>query len=505
MVLIGAFSVDAIDLSPTKIVLAVTAFLPFWAIVRIFYALFISPHKDIPGPLLARFTRLWELRQMIRGDSHETIVNLHKQHGPIIRLAPNRYSLNTLEAQKKIYAHGGDFNKTNYYNAAEDPSRPNMFSLTDETVHADRRKKLSNLYSMSSLVSYEDAVDRMNAVCIRKLNEMAERKKKVLIPEFMQCYAFDVIGEITLDKNFGMMENEGDVDGLMKLVHFLIRYQGVVGIMPEFHLPIYKLGRLMGSKGVNIMETIAKSQIDKHRGNIIEKENARSDPFVTKLLKLESAGKVKYEHMLDSMGSNIAAGSDTTAITLSAALYYLYRNPLILETLRKEVDDFASEGKVSDPISFKEAQSMPYLQAVIMETLRLHSAVGYIYPRTVPKGGVQLSGRWFPAGTEVGVSAWALHRNPEVYGEDAEEFRPERFLDNSSSKNPATQLGGSFAFGAGSRTCIGKNISLLEMSKVLPQIVRQFDLVFVDDKPWELFSTWFVWQKYYCYIEPRKC
>lgn len=60
-------------------------------------------------------------------------------------------------------------------------------------------------------------------------------------------------------------------------------------------------------------------------------------------------------------------------------------------------------------------------------------------------------------------------------------------------------------FGAGARTCIGKNISLLEMTKVIPQIVRKFDLVFEDDKPWELFATWFVWQKYYCYVEPRKC
>ncbi|KAK4506313.1 hypothetical protein PRZ48_000043 [Zasmidium cellare] len=502
MVLIGAFSIDATNLTPTRVLLAAIAFVSFLGILRIFYALFISPHKDIPGPLLARFTRLWELRQMIRGDSHETIVNLHKEHGPIVRLAPNRYSFNTLEAQKKIYAHGGDFNKTNYYNAAEDPERPNLFSLKDETIHADRRKKLSNLYSMSSLVSYEDAVDRMNAVCIRKFKEMSERGKQVLIPEFMQCYAFDVIGEITLDKNFGMMEKEGDVDGLIELVHMLIRYQGVVGIMPEFHLPIFRIGNMLGSKSANTMEQIAKSQMDKHRGSVIEKENPRRDPFVTKLLRLESAGKVEYEHMLDSMASNIAAGSDTTAITLSAALYYLYRNHRILEALRKEIDDFAADGKISDPVSFKEAQSMPYLQAVIMETLRLHSAVGYIYPRRVPKGGVDLSGRFFPEGTEVGVSAWALHRNPDVYGEDAEDFRPERFL-NSDSKNTAAQLGGSFAFGAGARTCIGKNISLLEMCKVLPQIARQFDLVFVDDKPWELFTTWFVWQKYYCYIEPR--
>lgn len=61
-----------------------------------------------------------------------------------------------------------------------------------------------------------------------------------------------------------------------------------------------------------------------------------------------------------------------------------------------------------------------------------------------------------------------------------------------------------FSFGAGSRSCLGKNISLLEMTKVVPQIVRRFDLVFENDEPWELYTSWFVWQKYFCYVEPRK-
>lgn len=62
----------------------------------------------------------------------------------------------------------------------------------------ERRKKLSNLYSMISMVSYEDAVDRMNAVCTRKRSDLAERRDKVVVPEFMQYYAFDVIDEITI-------------------------------------------------------------------------------------------------------------------------------------------------------------------------------------------------------------------------------------------------------------------------------------------------------------------
>ena len=59
-------------------------------------------------------------------------------------------------------------------------------------------------------------------------------------------------------------------------------------------------------------------------------------------------------------------------------------------------------------------------------------------------------------------------------------------------------------FGAGSRTCIGKNISLLEMSKVIPQIVREFDLEFEHPgQPWDVFCSWFVWPEYKCLIHHR--
>lgn len=163
----------------------------------------------------------------------------------------------------------------------------------------------------------------------------------------------------------------------------------------------------------------------------------------------------------------------------------------------------AAEGTISDPVTFKEAQAMPYLQAVIAEALRIHPAVGYILERTTPEGGTELAGRYFPGGVRVGVSAWALHQDPELYGKDVDVFRPERFLE-TNSKTSSLQHGQMFTFGAGARSCLGKNVSLLEMTKVIPQIVRQFDLVFESDKPWETYTSWFVWQKYYCYLEPRK-
>jgi cytochrome P450 len=120
--------------------------------------------------------------------------------------------------------------------------------------------------------------------------------------------------------------------------------------------------------------------------------------FLTKMVRAEKAGKLERRHMLDAIGANVAAGTDTTSITLSAAMYYVYRTPHVLAALRREIDEKAESGRISDPVTFAETQKMPYLQATIQEVLRMHPAVGYILPRVVPEGGVEIAGEWFPAG-----------------------------------------------------------------------------------------------------------
>jgi cytochrome P450 len=76
----------------------------------------------------------------------------------------------------------------------------------------------------------------------------------------------------------------------------------------------------------------------------------------------------------------------------------LNETPAALAKLRSEFIEARKDGRISDPITFKEAQTLQYFQAVIKEGLRIHPAVGQIMPRIVPEGGAQLAGRFFPAG-----------------------------------------------------------------------------------------------------------
>lgn len=183
------------------------------------------------------------------------------------------------------------------------------------------------------------------------------------------------------------------------------------------------------------------------------------------------------------------AGSETTAISLSAVFYNLLRNPTVLANLRAEIDAAARAGAFADyelgVVTWAESQRLPYLDACIKEAFRIHPAAGLPLERIVPEPGVEIAGHYVKGGTIVGCSAWLIHRRPEIFGPDVDVYRPERWLVDESlpeaereerERRVREMNGHMFQFGMGPRTCIGKNISLLEMYKVVPSLLRRFEV-----------------------------
>ena len=128
----------------------------------------------------------------------------------------------------------------------------------------------------------------------------------------------------------------------------------------------------------------------------------RSD-FLTRFLQKhkEDPADMSMEAVMTICFGNIGAGSDTTAISLRAMIYFLFKHPRKLACLRKEIDDMSDKGLISDPITFAESNRMPYLQAVMKEAMRLHPATGLILGREVPRNGTTICGRYFPRGVSL--------------------------------------------------------------------------------------------------------
>ena len=186
------------------------------------------------------------------------------------------------------------------------------------------------------------------------------------------------------------------------------------------------------------------------------------------------------DHRVLTMAISMAfAGSETTAISLAAVFYYLLRNPRCYEKLMQELDEAVEEGRVADTptgtVTWTESQQLPYLDACIKEAFRMHPAAGLPLERITPPQGIEIDGHFIPGGTVVGCNAWVIHKREDVFGSHVDSYVPERWLD--VGKDQLREMNGTlFQFGAGSRTCIGKNISLLEMYKLIPAFLRRFEV-----------------------------
>lgn len=211
------------------------------------------------------------------------------------------------------------------------------------------------------------------------------------------------------------MAAERDDNAIIHAIHTTMVYGSFIGLIPEAHRWILRLSALLARPIPTApVQQYIKHQISLRRHAITP---ADKNDFLTKLLKNEDAGTATPFDTLNSCGSNIAAGSDTTAITLAAVLYHLLKSPTSLRKLRAEIERKTAEGAVSDPVTYAQAQeALPYLQAVLKEALRMHPAVGQPLMRVVPAGGAVVAGTWFPAGAQVGVNPWVAHRNEEVFG-----------------------------------------------------------------------------------------
>lgn len=414
-----------------------------------------------------------------------------------------------------------------------------LFSTTNEDYHAKYRRCVNNAFAMSSLVNYEPLVSSTLSVFLDKTDEFfANTGRTCDFGQWLQFFAFDVIGDLTWSKRLGFIEENRDVDGIIAFLKKFLSYAGPVrytvpnpqpqsltnippqiGQMPTLDLfleknPISLFLQRIGLTKTTFPVTIFAQSRSSERHTEIEKIKAHGLPEssptrsrgVDLLSKFAQAAHDHPEFMTDmqilaSCTSMVFAGSETTAISLSSVFYFLLKNPRCYKKLMQELDDAVKEGRIEErgdrTVSWAESQKLPYLDACIQESFRLHPAAGLILERIVPPSGITILDHFIPGGTIVGCNAWVLHRRPEVFGADVDDFRPERWIDATPEK--AKEMRGTmFQFGAGARTCIGKNISLLEIYKLVPSFLRRFEVVpgvEGEGVQWRTHNAWFVRQE----------
>jgi cytochrome P450 len=128
---------------------------------------------------------------------------------------------------------------------------------------------------------------------------------------------------------------------------------------------------------------------------------------------------------------------------------------------------------MNNTVRYANGANLEYLNAVITEALRAHAATGFVTEREVPTSWVTIAENFILAGTVIGINSWVMHANKQMYGEDAETFRPERWFEDEQRVREMKRC--NMAFGAGARVCIGGNISMVEIVKLVPTLMHAYD------------------------------
>jgi cytochrome P450 len=184
----------------------------------------------------------------------------------------------------------------------------------------------------------------------------------------------------------------------------------------------------------------------------------------------EDGSQMTPKQLRDETMTLFLAGHETTALTLSWAWYLLSLNPAAEVRLHEELRDVLG-GRAP---AIADLGRLPYLLAVVNEVLRLYPPA-YILART-SIAPCTIGGYDFPAGSTMIMAQWVMHRDARFF-DDAEAFRPERWLDGLEDRLPA---GAYFPFGDGPRRCIGQNFALMEAVLVIATIAQKFQLHLVS-------------------------
>lgn len=301
-----------------------------------------------------------------------------------------------------------------------------------------------------------------------------------------------------MSKRIGYLDHGHDFDGTLSASEKASTYLVTVGMCPSLDRlldknPVYRIGPPTYSNVAGLALKLLTERVTGQDGHDAEKNTDFMDLYLE--AKQQHPEIVDDVMMTSYILVNLAAGADTTAAALRAIFYLCLRHPPVWARLQDAVlaAPFAQPETLHLPAPYAQTRAIPYLEAVIREALRLVPGEMFPQERYVPAGGLTLpDGRFVPEGTAVGFTSYVMHRNRAVWGEDAEAFRPERFLraEGESEVAYAERMrvynDSDLSFGAGTRKCIGMNLGLLEVYKAVATLVAMFEFELATSEEWDL-------------------
>ncbi|KAL5840758.1 hypothetical protein ACOSQ4_013366 [Xanthoceras sorbifolium] len=325
------------------------------------------------------------------------------------------------------------------------------------------------------------------------LEHVSEQGSVVNLQDLFTRYAFDFASSITTGSNpNSLMYNGLEENRFVKALDVACETIFVRHIIPEI---IWKMQRWIGigkerefKESWGIIDRFCAKHISIKRDQLSNSTTTKEDQegfnALTYLTGHEICGPTPPPNVLrDNIAGLIFAAEDTTSTALSWFFWQLSKYPFseikIREELRKHFPQ--KEVKIWQPCNLDQLNKLVYLHAAICEAMRLFPPVPYesrtpFQPDTLP------SGHQVDQNTNTVISAYAMGRMVSIWGEDCDEFKPERWItkDGGIKHEPSHKF---FAFIAGPRICPGKEIGFTLMKAIITTIIYNYDIQVVESHP----------------------
>ncbi|KAJ3541648.1 hypothetical protein NM208_g4516 [Fusarium decemcellulare] len=386
---------------------------------------------------------------------------------PVVRIGPNELSFADPSAVAQIYTTDSFQKEESFYFSKRGYEEEHLFSFRNPAAHRQRRKLLSRGYSQGSLLAVEKEISAKVQTFLNMLRDETADGSPVDVHSKIHLLSFDVVYRLLFGEDPNSLESGGE----HKVLSYFRAWRPIF-IYKEFWPVLENIGEyLPGTLGGNFRKVRAWKE---YSVDLIKKcrQNNVVTPFFRSVLYGEKDGylgrPLTDSEVAEECMSGMFGGTGTTANTFVFLLWATLRHPEAVKKLKEELASAVpNAGGVPD---YQTCARLPYLQAVINETLRIYPTIVAMLPRIAVRDST-VAGVPIPKGTIVGTQNYTIHRWETAFP-DPERFMPDRWFDDTTT----TERKEAFVpFSVGARKCIGINLAQMELSKLVAAFFLRFD------------------------------
>lgn len=454
--------------------------------------MYFHPLRRFPGPKLAAATGLLFSYKILRGDEIAWETEMHKKYGEIVRIGPDRLTFITPEAWKDIAGPALGKRLENRKDPAMIPGQANgdrsLGGEVDTEKHRPRRRVYAHAFSDRALREQEPLIQGYVDFLVKVIKEDLKNNPdiKMDISKLLNCCTFDVMADLTFGEPLGLLQ-QSEYTPWVASIFQKIRNISIGRLAIEYRAVAFLFrwftpARVKEGAKQHFQHSAERVEKRLRRGNDIGK------PDIWKLVMENEKNPIPKQQMIADATGFMIAGTETTATTLTALLYYLLQHPQQMQRLQDEVRSLNEE-----ELNLETLSPLPFMNACIKESMRMYPAAPLALFRRVPKGGNVICGKWLPENTRVAVPHYAAYHHPLNF-KDPDSFIPDRWFPGTGYDDDRKDIHNPFSVGP--RNCIGQNLANHEMRILLASIIWNFDFELCPEcENWDNQKVHFVWAK----------